>query len=403
MFPMTSEDPFAQPSASRQVADPESGNAAYSFDGKPDRWKRYRLPDPETGTPTGYTRATTFAKSISDTYALSQWGLRKVVEGLVEADDLYAAACALDFSDKEAVNRVANQAKEKAGAKTGANLGTAIHAFTEAVDRGENPRIPPKFRGHVAAWTTLLEKYNLEVIEIEKRVLHTGWSVAGTLDRIVRFTKDTTLTVGKGKSARTHTFAAGNTMILDLKTGRDLEYGWMEIAVQLDVYADASWIFDQEAPTEPWEWRPMYPEMNRDVALVIHIPAQEAEARASLYLIDIAFGRETGALCEQVRNARKRKNVAVELDVIEELPAATIVVPSERAEAAGLPATPLALPGKALGIRQSTLAERVQHAVTEIELRSIWFDAVRSREDTTEFRSSLQERRQQLLADSAAG
>jgi hypothetical protein len=56
-----------------------------------------------------------------------------------------------------------------------------------------------------------------------------------------------------------------------------------------------------------------------------------------------------------------------------------------------------------LGIRQASLAERVQHAVTEIELRSIWFDAVRSREDTTEFRSSLQERRQQLLADSAAG
>jgi hypothetical protein len=119
--------------------------------------------------------------------------------------------------------------------------------------------------------------------------------------------------------------------------------------------------------------------------------------------MDMNFGRETAALCEQVRNARKRRNVAVALDVVEELPEATIVVSSERVEAAGLPATPLALPGKALGIRQASLAERVQHAVTEIELRSIWFDAVRSREDTAEFRSSLQERRQQLLADSAAG
>ena len=52
--------PFDQPSAAKS-ADPEGGDGAYSFDGKPDRWKRYRLPHPETGKAGGFTRATTFA------------------------------------------------------------------------------------------------------------------------------------------------------------------------------------------------------------------------------------------------------------------------------------------------------------------------------------------------------
>jgi hypothetical protein len=52
---MSTDDPFAQPSHS---PDPESGDAAYSFDGKPDQYGRYRLPDPGTGQAKGFTRAT---------------------------------------------------------------------------------------------------------------------------------------------------------------------------------------------------------------------------------------------------------------------------------------------------------------------------------------------------------
>lgn len=729
MNALDTSDPFAQPSESKTTVDPEGDNAAYSFDGKPDRWKRYRLPDPETGAALGWTRATTFAKSISDTYALGQWGLRMTVEGLAKSDDLYAAACALDFTDKDSVNRVANQAKEFAGAKVGANLGTALHAFSEAVDQGKTINIPPRFRPHVAAWTTLLTKYNMEVLEIEKRVIHTGWEVAGTLDRVVRFTKDTTVQMKQGKKIVDYTFPTGAIAILDLKglaldtplvtptgwttmgevqvgdqvigsdgapctvtdkskvkrigtyvvkfdggaeivcdsehlwettiagrsgttrvrgieeirdtvchptsgqkqhlvsvagalkgeevnlpidpyvlgcwlgdgavrggaitkqddlfevllsdgvklgvrqadsrskavtrtvlgltsqlrdagllhnkhipatylrasfdqrlrllqglcdtdgswnkprktavfsscdqafaeqvvelirtmgerpyiayykrkgfglevdswtveftprgfnpfrlprkadqatisdknltmagrrvivsvepgpdvetqciavdspdhlylcgkemipthnTGRDLSYGWMEIAVQLAVYADASYIFDQpEGPGTEWSYRPQYEGMDHNIALVVHIPAQSDTAVATLYAVDLKFGRETGGLCTMVRAARKRRNVAVALDIIEELPAATIVVPSERADGA-----PLAVAGVALSSRPSGLTDRVAAAVTVQELASVWFEAMRTRQDTKALAAAIQAKKASLLADSAAG
>jgi hypothetical protein len=402
MYRMTTpEEAFGQPSESRTTVDPEGDNAAYTYDGKPDRWKRYRLPDPVTGEAGGWTRSTTFAKSISDTYVLSQWGTRMAMQGLIMADDLYAAAAATPFEDKEAWNKLADQAKEKAGAKTGANIGTALHAFTEQVDQGEKPLVPPKWRPHVAAWTELLHRYNMEVIEIEKRVLHHAYGVAGTLDRLVRFTEDTQVKVGTGRKPRYHTFKKGTVACLDLKTGRTLEYGWMEIAVQLLIYTDAPYLFDQPGgPGTDWSWRSMYPEIDKDIALVIHIPAVVEEAKATLYALDLNFGRETAALCEQVRNARKRRNVAVALDVVEELPATagdTIVVSSERADA------PLALPGRAMEVRPPTLMERTTAAVTPAELSSIWFTALRSRQDTPELMEAISKRRGQLLAETAAG
>jgi hypothetical protein len=85
------------------------------------------------------------------------------------------------------MNRIAEKCKEAAGAKASARIGTALHAFSEAVDRGERPPIPPRWRPHIAAWTELLHRYNMEVIEIEKRVIHTastwparwtGWSAS---------------------------------------------------------------------------------------------------------------------------------------------------------------------------------------------------------------------------------
>jgi hypothetical protein len=79
-------DPFEQASS----AAPSDG--AYSADGKPDRYGRYKLVDPATGEVRPYTRATTFAKSISDTFTLSLWSQRMVAKGLAMRPDLVGAA-----------------------------------------------------------------------------------------------------------------------------------------------------------------------------------------------------------------------------------------------------------------------------------------------------------------------
>lgn len=382
--------PFDQPSTLTGSPDPEGGDGAYSFDGKPDRWRRYRLPDPQTGKAQGYTRATTFAKSISDTYALSMWGLRMGGYGLTLRGDLYARLASTSLDDKETQNGIMEEAKNAAGAKVGANLGTALHSFTEAVDKGEQPNIPPPYRPHIAAYTALLEKYGLEIVDIEKVVLCATYGIAGTFDRIVRFTRDVTVELPGGK---TYTFTKGTLAVLDLKTGKDLSYGWLEIAIQLAIYGNAEWIFDKVAKAYS-----LMPDVNRDVALVVHLPATAPgdDVKATMYAVDIAAGWDLAKLCADVREARKRKNLATALAVIEE-PGVEGALLEAQDEASGQGEVVVDI------VRPPTLIERAQTARAVGDLSPIWMEAVRLRQDSRELADAIKARKASLLADSAAG
>jgi hypothetical protein len=382
--------PFDQPSTLAGSNDPEGGDGAYSFDGKPDRWKRYRLPHPESGKPGGFTRATTFAKSISDTYSLNMWALRMGGKGLAMRPDLLARVASTSLDEREALNRLMEDAKDAAGSKVGANLGTALHAFSEAVDRGEEPNIPPPYQPHLRAYTALLEKFNLEILDIERVVLCTEYDnpvgvdgkptkkdagVAGTLDRIVRFTKDTTVNLPGGK---TYTFKKGTIAILDLKSAKSLEYGGLEIAVQLATYARAKVRFDKQTK----KWLPMPEPMDTNVALVVHLPATAPgeTVKAEMFAVDIAAGHEIAQLCTEVREARKRKNLLVPLAVIEE-PGITAGQDDGRRDAGG--PNPIKVASERVAdIRPPTLEERVASARTEAELT-----AMRSRPGRTRLTS----------------
>ena len=56
-----------------------------------DRWGRYIIPHPHTGKKTSWTRATTWAKTLDDTFALTKWELRMAGLGLVARPDLLAS------------------------------------------------------------------------------------------------------------------------------------------------------------------------------------------------------------------------------------------------------------------------------------------------------------------------
>jgi hypothetical protein len=401
--------PFDQPSTIAKTSDdPEGGDGAYTFDGKPDQWKRYRLPDPVTGKAQGYTRSTTFAKTISDTYRLNLWRTRQAIDGMILRPDLqmkYATE-----SDNEKKNKIADEAANAAGAKVGANLGTALHAFSEAVDRGEDPMIPAPFRPHIAAWTALVEQFNLEILDIERVILCTDPAfdikgVAGTLDRIVRFKKDTTVELPGGG---THTFKKGTIAILDLKTGKDLSYGWLEITVQLATYANAGIRFDKEKK----EWIDMPKPMDLDVALVVHLPATAPgeTVKATMYAVDIATGYEMAQLCTDVRQARKKKGLATALAVVEEkgvveLPGVTVdpSIPDNELHVIGATTQVIKMDPEAVPLRPPTLTERAQQALTESDLQTIWFEAVRARKDTKALADEIRARRKTILAESAAG
>ncbi|HOW96120.1 MAG TPA: PD-(D/E)XK nuclease family protein, partial [Mycolicibacterium fallax] len=187
-------------------------------------------------------------------------------------------------------------------ASSGANIGTALHAFTEAVDAGRPVTIPAPWDADVAAYTAALQAADVAVdpAYIETVLALHSIEVAGTMDRLV-------------------TMPDGRRLIADLKTGKDLSYGWGEIAIQLALYAHAEQIFD----VATGQYRAM-PEVDRSEALVMHLPA--GQARCDLYLVDIAAGWEAVEIAMRVRSWRKRRDLATLLPAAALAPAAAAVV-----------------------------------------------------------------------------
>lgn len=252
-----------------------------------DRYGRYLLPQP-AGKDKGYTRATTVAKTLSDTYGLTRWQVRMTAQGLSQRPDLFARVASA-AGDAKSLDQICEQAKEAAAASSGANIGTALHAFTEAVDAGRPVTIPAPWDADVAAYTAALQAAEVTVdpAYIETVLALHSLEVAGTMDRLV-------------------TMPDGRRLIADLKTGKDLSYGWGEIAIQLALYANADETYDYGTG----QYGPM-PEVDLDEALVMHLPA--GQARCDLYLVDIAAGWEAVELCAAVRTWRKRKGLAYPL------------------------------------------------------------------------------------------
>lgn len=295
------DDFFAQPAAPVERR-PEP---------KRDRWGRYVLAHPQTGKTGPWTRATTFAKSISDTFALSQWGARMTLKGAAMRPDLTAMAVTLDVKrDRDTLNGLVEQAKDAAGQKVSANLGTALHALTEARDSGQQVDIPAVHQADVDAYTAALRTAGIEIVPhlIERVTCIPQWAdgqalgVAGTFDRIVRL-PDGTYAIG------------------DLKTGADLQYGWQEIAIQLAIYAhgvntSGVWDYDagqwqQTGPDEPGV-APL-PQVRTDFGIVMHLPV--GNATCTLYKVDLRQGWEGAEMCAAVRAWRSRRALAEPLTV----------------------------------------------------------------------------------------
>jgi hypothetical protein len=335
-------DLFTQPTTGS--ANPD--NAAYTSDGKPDQYGRYRVPNLTSGRVVPWTRATTFAKTISDTYTLNMWGRRMVIVGLITRPDLLEEARGLDVrEDRDALNRIAEKASEAAGSKGAANVGTALHGFTEQADRGEADLfVPAPWDRDIAAYRASLEAESIVIVPgmIERLIVCSKHQVAGTFDRIIDDTEHPCSVCGK------------TVKIGDLKTGADLDYGWLEIAVQLAVYANADAIWDKEG----LKYEEM-PDVCRHTAVVMHLPANPRDEvnrhTCTIYDLDVEKGWAIAGLCADVRNARKVRNLAT---------------PRRRTVAVGEP-TEVASSGP-------TILDRIDAARTVEELSELWVEGTKS-------------------------
>ena len=257
-----------------------------------DRWGRYLLPHPETGEKRAWTRATTLANTLKDTYGLEKWGKRMVVVGLVSRPDLLDLAYASDPEDKQQLDELCDDALKAAKTSAKANQGTALHKFTQRLDGGESVRAPRQWQADLDAYEALKARYGIltHPTMLERMTVVPELEVAGTMDKIVKHN--------------------GEAKILDLKTGSTIEYSGLEIAMQTAIYAHGEGLWNMEYS----EWDQM-PAVSQTEALVIHLPAggdpETGEHKATLYSVDIAMGWEIAKTAYLVREWRKSPDLLV--------------------------------------------------------------------------------------------
>jgi hypothetical protein len=241
-----------------------------------DRWGRPLVVPPGGGKRTAYTRCTTFIDCLDDRWALEQWKQRMTAIGIADRPDLLLAVSA-HRDDKKQLNGICDQAIEAAKATAAATTGTALHALSELVDRGQDlPVLPDAARADLDAYKTAMEPF--EVIDIEQFVVHDGLKVGGTFDRLVRWN--------------------GVTMIADLKTGSSIDYSLGKLAMQLAVYSRG-----QRYDIDTGQRTPL--DAHQGTGIVIHLPA--GQARCDVRFVDLNAGWEGVQLAAQVREWRKRK------------------------------------------------------------------------------------------------
>jgi len=230
-----------------------------------------------------HQRVSNFKRPTADTYNVDRWDRHNIVQGIVMSPGLQALAAATPRDDRGAWDDICEKARQAVKASDKASGGTGRHTMTERIDRGEPiDTFPEPYRSELAAYRATLDAAGMEILEIEQYIVLPQWKVAGRFDRLISF--------------------GSKPMIADLKTG-SLDFGMSEIAVQLACYANAATIYQPRTCTH----RPM-PDVDKDTAIVIHLPAGKAEC--TLHFVDIKAGWEAAHHAQWVKEWRKRRDLS---------------------------------------------------------------------------------------------
>lgn len=240
-----------------------------------DRFGRPLVIPPDGGKPVAYARCTSYIDVLEDRYNLQKWFQRMVALGLSDRPDLRLAVSA-NRDDKRELDRICEAAREAAAASGAATTGSALHALTEIVDRGDTlPTLEPEAAADLEAYRTATA--DLKHVHIEQFCVLDTYKVGGTPDRVVEY--------------------GGERYIADIKTG-SVEWGMLKIAMQLSVYA-RSHTYDQATGERGIHGA----STNR--GLVIHLPAGQADP--TLYWVDLEAGWEAVKVARDVREQRRIK------------------------------------------------------------------------------------------------
>ena len=247
---------------------------------KRDQWGRPLIEPIGGGKAIPYTRVSTLAKALDNKEGLTKWLQRMVLQGVAARPDLAALASAAK-GDAKQLGKIVEQCMAAAESDRAANLGTAIHSFTERIDAGDSlDTIPVEHRKDLVAYTKAMQ--NIEIVATELFVVVDEVEAAGTFDRLVRLPD-------------------GRVMVADVKTGANEPKFPHGAATQIAIYAHGHLYDPQQGrmahlPTVG---------VSTDEGLLIHMPV--GTGRCDLYLIDLSTGWQLAKTAVAVRDAYKQK------------------------------------------------------------------------------------------------
>lgn len=248
-----------------------------------DRWGRPLILQPD-GSSEPYIRASTMAGALDDKTALGDWKARMTGRGVAISPDLQAGFAAIpDMDSKEGkatANELAEQARERAGANRKRVMGTAIHSFTEVIDRGGTPEHVPQDL-HAVLRNYMSATAGVRWLAFEQFVVVDSVRVAGTADRIG---------VREGELPR----------VWDIKTGR-IDYGHLKFAVQLALYAHGQLYNPATGARRPW------PQVDLSIGHILHVDPVSGEVQS--YDVDLLKGWEAVQAARMVYDMRKDRDI----------------------------------------------------------------------------------------------
>ena len=262
-----------------------------------------------------YSRPSGIGSELEDKENLMRWGERQVLEGVYRDDTILEYYADLrkrhgeDMSSrgfKTAAQKLSDEAKKVANATAKAELGTALHDATEAIDWGKDPGwIPPEFEELVYAYHAAMERakreHGLKVIATELFMVNDEWRVAGTLDKLVLW--------------------EDKLVVADSKTSASLAYSKGKFCIQIGCYAGGM-RYDPEAALDKIDkhglgvGRSPYSldqEVDRDTALIIHFASDGT--KCDILEIPISHaqrGYETVQAVREWKNFWNRKDQRIE-------------------------------------------------------------------------------------------
>jgi hypothetical protein len=253
-----------------------------------------------SGVRADYTRASYMADFVEDKQHIHRWEMRYLAKAMGQNEDLAALAACEGYStgisdamygrSKTASGRrlddIIERAFDRVRIHEKADRGTAVHGFTEP-GAPDGTAIPERLRPAVGSFWQVNAKECVDIVGTEIFTANDATMSAGTFDHLVTVLGHPLLT---------------GLVVADKKTGNFDPLSW---CVQISTYAHGDIYKTDDDTRPPWPGT-----INLDYGLVWQIDADNGTTK--LWIIDIAFGWEVAKLAAQVRDIRKRNDIATD-------------------------------------------------------------------------------------------